>query len=120
MKNSYEGLDDYVVKTILIKANQLIGKAGYKRDDYDDIIQEIILDVCGRLPKYDPEKSKFETFVNICLRMTTCILKPIRDVQYLPTIADLDAFHISCCCAIFAYGMITCLDIACRAYSFVE
>ena len=64
--------------------------------------------------------AKFETFVNICLRMTTCILKPIRDVQYLPTIVDLDAFHISCCCAIFAYGMITCLDIACRAYSFVE
>jgi len=64
MKNSYEGLDDYVVKTILIKAKQLIGKAGYKLEDYDDIVQEIILDVCGRLPKYDPEKSKFKTFAS--------------------------------------------------------
>jgi len=64
MKNTYEGLDEYVVKTVLIKANQLIGKAGYRREDYDDIVQEIFLDVCVRLQKYDPQKSKFETFVS--------------------------------------------------------
>ncbi|HOY63861.1 MAG: RNA polymerase sigma factor [bacterium ADurb.Bin236] len=69
MKNSYEGLDDRIVKTVLIKAKQLIGKAGYTSEDYDDIVQEMILDIYCRLSKYDPARSTFKTFINRIVEM---------------------------------------------------
>jgi len=57
-------LNDYAVDTIRIKAKKLIGKAGFKREDLDDIKQDITLDLLQRLPKYDPEKASLNTFIN--------------------------------------------------------
>lgn len=62
--NSYEGFEAYAVETIRIKALSLVGKAGFTRDDIDDIRQELTLDLLLRVPGYNPEKSAFNTFVS--------------------------------------------------------
>ncbi|HOY62649.1 MAG TPA: sigma factor [bacterium] len=58
------GFDEYELTTIRVKARKLIGKAGFTRDDLEDIQQEIVLDILQRLPAYDPEKSSRHTFIN--------------------------------------------------------
>jgi RNA polymerase sigma-70 factor (ECF subfamily) len=56
-------LDGYARKVIRYKARQLIGKYGFTRDDYDDLQQEMMLDLLSRLGKYDPSKAGLSTFV---------------------------------------------------------
>jgi RNA polymerase sigma factor (sigma-70 family) len=63
-RNNYEGLDAVMAETIRIKSLSLVGKAGFTRDDLDDIRQELTLDLLTRLPGYDHEKSAFGTYVN--------------------------------------------------------
>jgi len=63
--NDTHGLfDEYEIATIRIKSRGLIGKAGFMPGDFEDIRQEIILDLLQRLPNYDPEKSSRHTFIN--------------------------------------------------------
>jgi len=59
----HESLGDYARDTIRHKARQLIGKYGFTRDDYDDLQQEMTLDLLERLPKFDPDKAAHTTFV---------------------------------------------------------
>lgn len=61
-KNGF--FDEYEITTIRVKAKNLIGKAGFTKDDLEDIQQEIILDILQRLPGYDPAKSSRRTFIN--------------------------------------------------------
>ena len=56
-------LNGYAREVIRHKARQLIGKYGYTRDDYEDLQQEMTLDLLCRLGKYDPEKAGLTTFV---------------------------------------------------------
>jgi len=56
-------LTDYAKETILHKARQLIGKAGFTQHDLDDLMQELTLDLLERLPKFDPNKAAHTTFV---------------------------------------------------------
>ena len=61
-KKQYE-LDDYAIQHIRHKARQLVGTAGFSRDDVEDIEQDLTLDLLERLPKFDPAKAKHNTFV---------------------------------------------------------
>ncbi len=64
MENAKQGvLNGYAKEVIRHKAKQLIGKYGFTRDDYEDLRQEMTLDLLCRLGKYDPEKSALTTFV---------------------------------------------------------
>lgn len=56
-------LNDYAGKIIRYKARQLIGKCGFTRDDYEDLRQEMTLDLLLRLPKFDATKAGLNTFV---------------------------------------------------------
>lgn len=56
-------LEGYARDVIRHKAWQLIGKYGFTRDDYDDLQQEMMLDLLRRLGKYDPDKAALTTFV---------------------------------------------------------
>ena len=63
-RNRYdEGIDPYAVEIIRFKARQLVGQAGFTVADRDDLEQELILDLLGRLPKYDPKRGKLTTFI---------------------------------------------------------
>jgi RNA polymerase sigma-70 factor, ECF subfamily len=56
-------LTDYALETVHHKARQLVGKAGYTKDDVDDIKQDLIVDLLERLPRFDPAKATYNTFV---------------------------------------------------------
>lgn len=56
-------LNEYARNVIRHKARQLIGKCGFTHDDYEDLQQEMLLDLLMRLPKFDPSKASYNTFV---------------------------------------------------------
>jgi RNA polymerase sigma-70 factor (ECF subfamily) len=56
-------LDGYAKEIIRYKARLLIGKYGFTRDDFEDLQQDMILDLLGRLAHYDPDKATLKTFV---------------------------------------------------------
>lgn len=60
---TYRELTDYALDVVRCKAKQLVGKAGYKQDDMEDIKQELIVDLLERLPKFDSSKASYNTFV---------------------------------------------------------
>jgi RNA polymerase sigma-70 factor, ECF subfamily len=56
-------LEGYAREVIRHKARQLINKYGFTRDDYDDLQQDMTLDLLRRLSKYDPSRAGLSTFV---------------------------------------------------------
>jgi len=61
--SKHASLDDYARETIRHKARQLIGKYRFTRDDFEDLQQNMTLDLLERLPKFDPDKATHSTFV---------------------------------------------------------
>lgn len=58
------GINDYAENLIHHKARQLVGTAGFTRDDVEDLEQEMRLDLLQRLPNFDPSKATYNTFVS--------------------------------------------------------
>jgi RNA polymerase sigma-70 factor (ECF subfamily) len=87
-------LDGYARDVIRHKARQLIGKYGFTRDDYDDLQQEMMLDLLRRLGKYDPSKAGLSTFVaRIVDRKVSTLIRHQRQEKrdYRRPICSLDA-----------------------------
>jgi len=57
-------LTGYDRELIRCKARQIVGKAGFTRDDIEDIESELTTDLLTRLPKFDPEKAQRDTFAD--------------------------------------------------------
>ncbi len=68
------GLNDYAETLIHHKARQLVGEAGYAADDVEELEQELRLDLLRRLPKFDPSKATFKTFVTRLVERKICNL----------------------------------------------
>ena len=66
-----EKLTKYTITLVQCKARQLVGKAGYTRDDTKDIEQDLIRDLLERLPKFDSSKATMNTFADrvVCRRI---------------------------------------------------
>ncbi|MBI5787824.1 MAG: RNA polymerase subunit sigma-24 [Candidatus Schekmanbacteria bacterium] len=62
-KNSYAGIDEYAVRLLRKRAKQLVGKAGFTKDDREDLEQELLFDLICRLPKFNPERAGRKTFI---------------------------------------------------------
>ena len=56
-------LDDFTVRLIKRKARQLVDRAGFTRDDREDIEQVLTVDLLRRLPKFDATRASLHTFV---------------------------------------------------------
>jgi RNA polymerase sigma-70 factor (ECF subfamily) len=54
---------NYAATMVRIKARQLIGKAGFTESDQDDLEQELMSDVVGRLSKFNARRGTPKTFV---------------------------------------------------------
>jgi RNA polymerase sigma-70 factor (ECF subfamily) len=63
-QNRYEGLDEYSVRLIRRKAQQLVGRAGFVEADRHDLEQEFAVDLLRRMPRFDPNRAKRETFIS--------------------------------------------------------
>lgn len=63
MGSEPEGLGEYAEELIRFKARQLAGKRPFRRDDRDDIAQELRLEVLRRLPRFDPVWASRDTFI---------------------------------------------------------
>lgn len=70
-------LTEYANKLIHHKACKLVGKAGYIEGDVEDIKHDLIVDLLERLPKFDPTKARYNTFVARVVERKICNL--IRD-----------------------------------------
>jgi len=77
------GLNDYAKNVIRHKARQLIGKYGFTRDDYEDLMQEMTLDLLVRLSKFDRSKASLNTFVAriVDRRISTLIRHRTQDMR---------------------------------------
>jgi RNA polymerase sigma-70 factor, ECF subfamily len=62
-ENNYEGVDEFAVRLIKRKVRRLVGQAGFREADRQDLEQELVLDVIERLSRFDPRRSKRETFI---------------------------------------------------------
>ena len=62
--SSRRALDAYALACIKHKAYQLLGQAGFTADDVEDLEQELTVHLFEQLPKYDPTRGAFSTFVN--------------------------------------------------------
>ena len=63
VENCYRGIDEYAARIIKCKASQLVGKVGFNESDREDLEQEMVLDLLGRLPKFNRERSRLHTFI---------------------------------------------------------
>jgi RNA polymerase sigma factor (sigma-70 family) len=49
-------------------AAKLIGSYGFGCDDFDDLVQEFLLEYQRRLPKYDPKRASQKTFARLVMK----------------------------------------------------
>lgn len=61
--NRYDGIDDYAARLIRYKAKHLVGHAGFSQHELQDLEQELVLDLLKRLPNFNPQKAKLQTFI---------------------------------------------------------
>ena len=62
-ENAYPGLGDYALKLIRTRARELCRRADFTPADYDDVEQELVMDLLKRFPKFNPAIAKEVTFV---------------------------------------------------------
>ena len=79
-----------IASTIRIKARQLVGRAGFTRDDVEDIEQELRLAILERVTKYDQTKSTTFTFY------TRIIERKISNMLRDRTTTRRDVRHVTC------------------------
>ena len=68
------GINNYAEDLIHHKTRQLIGTAGFTKDDVEDLEQEMRLDLLERLPKFDLSKGTYNTFVSRLVERKICNL----------------------------------------------
>jgi RNA polymerase sigma-70 factor (ECF subfamily) len=99
LKNKYNGIDEYASNLIRIKANQLIGKAGFTEDDRKDLEQELMLDLLMRMRFYDSSKSKRSTFMSVLVERHAATILESRQAQrrsYRRQMISLNATPSNC------------------------
>ena len=79
-------INQYAESVIRVKARQLVGTAGFTRSDVADIEQELRIELLLRLPKFDPDKATYNTFVNClvgrkCAKLVRHRMRELRDYR---------------------------------------
>jgi RNA polymerase sigma-70 factor (ECF subfamily) len=55
-------VDPFVVQQAEIRASRLIGSCGFRRDDWDDLRQELLLEYLRRRPRFNAERGDHRGF----------------------------------------------------------
>lgn len=61
--NKYDGINPVIVSIVRRKIYQLINHKYFSKDDFQDLEQELIIEVLNKLVNYNPDKSSLSTFV---------------------------------------------------------
>jgi len=77
--SSRRALDAYAEACIKHKAFQLVGQGGFTADDVEDLEQELRVHLFEQLPKFDPTRGAFTTFVD---RVLTHKAADILDARF--------------------------------------
>ncbi len=94
LKNDYTGIDPFLVKLIRHKARRASRNPALVDRDVQDLEQELFAWVLEHQHRYDPGKSKRETFFRRLIRAKICLL--IRDRQRMKRRSDTADLSLDC------------------------
>lgn len=64
---------------VAVKARQILGQAGFRQADLDDIRQDLLLRVLGQLDRHDPARGSLEALVTIVVDSAVKMMLRERD-----------------------------------------
>ncbi|MEP7365801.1 MAG: hypothetical protein ABI972_21310 [Acidobacteriota bacterium] len=67
-------VDPYIFHQACCRASRLVASAGFRSDDWEDLKQEMVLDVLRRSPKFDPARGDWQGFVRGVVRNHAAVL----------------------------------------------
>jgi DNA-directed RNA polymerase specialized sigma24 family protein len=82
-------VDPYIFRQASCRASLLVASGSFRSDDWEDIKQEIVLDVLRRSPKFDPARGDWQGFVRGVARHHATVLV-IRERRRAPEILSED------------------------------
>ena len=94
--------DPYIIQTAARHARSLAGTAGYGFDDFEDLRQEIVLDLLRRAPRFDATRGEWHAFVRALCRNRASELA-IRQWR-LPREVSLDAAMLEDGCSAVGFS----------------
>jgi len=85
-----DGISDYATQLIKRKTRQLVGRYGFTKLDFEDLKQEMMLDLLQRQPKYNPDRAQINTFVARIIENKVASIIAARK-------ADKRDYRLCCC-----------------------
>ncbi len=67
-------VDPYILQQASCRASLLVATAGFRSDDWEDLKQEMVLDLLHRSPKFDPARGDWHGFVRGVARNHASVL----------------------------------------------
>lgn len=85
-------VDPYVSRQTSCRASLLVASAGFRPDDWEDLKQEMVLDVLRRSPKFDPTRGDWRGFVRGVVRNQASVLV-MRERRRAPELLSEDLMN---------------------------
>jgi RNA polymerase sigma-70 factor, ECF subfamily len=85
-------VDPYIFHQASCRASLLVASAGFRSDDWEDLKQEMVLDVLRRSPKFDPARGDWQGFVRGVVRNHAAVLV-MRERRRAPEILSQDLMN---------------------------
>lgn len=85
-------VDPYIFQQASCRASLLVASAGFRPDDWEDLKQEMVLDVVRRAPKFDPARGDWQGFVRGVVRHHAAVLV-VREHRRAPEILSEDLMN---------------------------
>jgi RNA polymerase sigma-70 factor, ECF subfamily len=82
-------IDPYVLTQASCRASQLVSSARFRSDDWEDLKQEMVLDLIRRSPKFDPARGDWQGFVRGVVRNHAAVLV-VRERRRTPVVLAED------------------------------
>lgn len=85
-------VDPYILKQASCRASLLVSTAGFKLDEWEDLKQEMVLDLLHRAPKFDPARGDWQGFVRGIARNHAAVLV-MRERRRAPEVLSEDLIN---------------------------
>jgi len=85
-------VDPYILQQASCRASLLVASAGFRPDDWEDLKQEMVLDVVRRSPKFDPTRGDWQGFVRGVVRNHAAVLV-MRERRRTPELLSEDLMN---------------------------